>query len=164
MVYTIAAIIIIIFSIIATTTLREDQSRLTNRKEEEKQKEAIATSKTEAIRPKVLAVPSATATNETSGLMGTKPLTKGESWIASKSSSTKPLSEITPTNISVEKEPSEKIAAEKAVTKAEAKIAASSTSGNIKIKQQQQERPREQETEDQTLSHVETEAGKWNLY
>jgi hypothetical protein len=116
------------------TTLQEDQS-LTNKKEE-KGKETIATSKEEeAIRRKVLAVPSEQATNETSGLMDKPPITKEDSKISPASSSkpsTIPLSETTLTNVSVE-EPSEKIAAEKAVetaaekavTKAEAEIAAS---------------------------------------
>jgi hypothetical protein len=116
------------------TTLQEDQS-LTNKKEE-KGKETIASSKEEeAIRRKVLAVPSEQTTNETSGLMDKPPITKEDSKISSASSSkpsTIPLSETTPTNVSVE-ESSEKIAAEKAVetaeekavTKAEVEIAAS---------------------------------------
>ena len=114
------------------TTLQEDQS-LTNKKEE-----AIAISKEEAIRPKVLTVHSEPATNEISGPRDKPLLTKEEDKISPASSSTSsststiPLSETTPTNVSVE-EPSEKIvaekavetAAEKAVSKAEAEIAAS---------------------------------------
>jgi hypothetical protein len=155
-----------------TTTIPEDRSSLTNKKEEEKQKEAIATSKKEeAIMPKVLAVPSEQATNETSRLMDKPPITKEESKISpassssTPSSSTIPSSETTPTNVSVEKEPSEKIveeeavetAVEKAVTKAETEEAASSTLRNMKIQQQHQEQSREQGTKEQTLSHVETE-------
>ena len=155
-----------------TTTIPEDRSSLTNKKEEEKQKEAIAISKKEeAIMPKVLAVPSEQATNETSRLMDKPPITKEESKISpassssTPSSSTIPSSETTPTNVSVEKEPSEKIveeeavetAVEKAVTKAETEEAASSTLRNMKIQQQHQEQSREQGTKEQTLSHVETE-------
>jgi hypothetical protein len=155
-----------------TTTIPEDRSSLTNKKEEEKQKEAIATSKKEeAIMPKVLAVPSEQATNETSRLMDKPPITKEENKISpapsssTSSSSTIPSSETTPTNVSVEKEPSEKIveeeavetAVEKAVTKAETEEAASSTLRNMKIQQQHQEQSREQGTEEQTLLHVETE-------
>jgi hypothetical protein len=151
----------------ATTTMAEDQSSSTNKKEEI-QKETIATSKEEeAIRRKILAVPSEPATDETSGLMDKPPITKEDSKI-SPASSTIPLSETTPTNVSVEEEPSEKIvkeeavetAVEKAVTKTEAEIAASSTSGNIKIEQQQQEQSMEQAIGEQTLSHVETEEEK----
>ena len=156
-----------------TTTIPEDRSSLTNKKEEEKQKEAIATSKKEeAIMPKVLAVPSEQATNETSRLMDKPPITKEESKISPASSSSTipsssstPSSETTPTNVSVEKEPSEKIveeeavetAVEKAVTKAETEEAASTKSGDMKIQQQHQEQSREQGTKEQTLSHVETE-------
>ncbi|MGC2426091.1 MAG: hypothetical protein WA421_03575 [Nitrososphaeraceae archaeon] len=154
-----------------TTTIPEDRSSLTNKKEEEKQKEAIATSKEEVIRPKVLAVPSEQATNEPSALMEAERLiTKEESKISPASSSstpspTIPLSEATPTNVLVEEEASEKIveeeavetAVEKAVTKAETEEAASSTLRNMKIQQQHQEQSREQGTKEQTLSHVETE-------
>jgi hypothetical protein len=124
------------------TTLQEDQS-LTNKKEE-KGKETIATSKEEeAIRRKVLAVPSEPATNETSGLMDKPPITKEDSKISPASSSkpsTIPLSETTPTSVSVE-EPSEKIAAEKAVTKAEAEIATSPpppASNSVSTQQEEQ--------------------------
>jgi hypothetical protein len=147
----------------ATTTLQEDQSSLTNKKEEEKEKEDIATSKKEeAIRSKVLAVPSEPATNETSGLMDKPPITKEESKISSASSSS---SETAPTNVSAKEELSEKIVAEeaaetaveKAVIKTKTEEVASSTSGNMKIQQQHQEQSREQRTGEQTLSHVETE-------
>ena len=63
----------------------------------------IATSKKEeAIRSKVLDVPSEPETNETSGLMDKPPITKEESKISPASSSKIPLSETTPTNVSVE--------------------------------------------------------------
>jgi hypothetical protein len=157
-----------------TTTLQEDQS-LTNKKEEEIQKEAIATSKEEeeAIRHKVLAIPSEPATNGSSGIMVKPPITKEESKISPGSSSsstpsTIPLSETTPTNVSVEEEPSEKIvaekaaetAAEKAVTKAEVKVAAPSISGNMKLQHQDQEQSMEQAIGEQTLFHVEKEEDK----
>jgi hypothetical protein len=136
----------------ATTILQQDQSSLTNKKEEEKEKEDIATSKKEeAIRSKVLDVPSEPATNETSGLMDKPPITKEESKISPASSSTPstiPLSETTPTNVSSKEEPSEKIvvekavetAAEKSVTKEEAEIAASSpaTSNDVSTQQKEQ--------------------------
>ena len=127
------------------TTLREDQS-LTNKKEE-----AIAISKEEAIRPKVLTVHSEPATNEISGLRDKPLLTKEEDKISPASSSssltsTLPLSETTPTNVSVE-EPSEKIvaekavetAAEKAVSKAEAEIAASPPQASNDMSTEQKE-------------------------
>ena len=129
------------------TTLQEDQS-LTNKKEE-----AIAISKEEAIRPKVLTVHSEPATNEISGPRDKPHVTKEEAKISPASSSSSssstsiPLSETTPTNVSVE-EPSEKIvaekavetAAEKAVTKAEAEIAASPppTSNDVSTQQKEQ--------------------------
>jgi hypothetical protein len=144
-----------------TTTLQEDQS-LTNKKEEEIQKEAIATSKEEeeAIRHKVLAIPSEPATNGSSGIMVKPPITKEESKISPVSSSsstpsTIPLSETTPTNVSVEEEPSEKIAAEKAVTKAEAEIATSPpppVSNSVSTQQ-----------EEQTASGIEKEKEKENV-
>jgi hypothetical protein len=155
----------------ATTTMAEDQSSSTNKKET--QKEAIATSKEEeAIRRKVLAVPSEPATNGSSGIMVKPPITKEESKISPVSSSstpsTIPLSETTPTNVSVEEEPSEKIvaekaaetAAEKAVTKAEVKVAAPSISGNMKLQHQDQEQSMEQAIGEQTLFHVEKEEDK----
>ena len=116
------------------TTLQEDQS-LTNKKEE-----AIAISKEEAIRPKVLTVHSEPATNEISGPRDKPLLTKEEDKIspASSSSSTIPLSETTPTNVSVE-EPSEKIVAEKAVSKAEAEIAASPPQASNDMSTEQKE-------------------------
>ena len=102
--------------------------------------------------------------------MDKPPITKEESKISPASSSstpssTIPSSETTPTNVSVEKEPSEKIveeeavetAVEKAVTKAETEEAASSTLRDMKIQQQHQEQSREQGIGEQTLSHVETE-------
>jgi hypothetical protein len=153
----------------AITTLQEDQSSLTNKKEEEKEKEDVAISKKEeAIRSKVLAVPSEPATNEISGLMDKPPITKEESKISpASSSSTIPLSKTTPTNVLVKEEPSEKLVAEeaaetameKAVIKTKTEEAVSSTSGNMNIQQQQQhqEQSREQRTGEQTLSHVETE-------
>jgi hypothetical protein len=117
------------------TNLQEDRS-LTNKKEE---KETIAISKEEAIRSKVLDVPSELTTNETSGLMDKPSITKEESKISPASSSKIPLSETTPTNVSVE-EPSEKVVAEKAVTKEEAEIAASppATSNDVSTQQKEQ--------------------------
>ncbi|HZD82597.1 MAG TPA: hypothetical protein VE076_06945 [Nitrososphaeraceae archaeon] len=134
-----------------STTLQGDQS-LTNKKEE-KEKETIAISNEETIRPKVLAVHSEPATNEISGPRDKPHVTKEEAKISPASSSSSssstsiPLSETTPTNVSVE-EPSEKIvaekavetAAEKAVTKAEAEIAASPppTSNDVSTQQKEQ--------------------------
>jgi hypothetical protein len=46
---------------------------------------------------------------------------------------------------------------EKAVTKAEAEVATSSTSGNMKLQHQDQEQSMEQAIGEQTISHVETE-------